>query len=132
MSGVLEEIGAYLEAQSIGVVGQDIFLGRMPDSPASAIALVEYGGAPSDYIQEQAFASWEKPSVQVSVRNADPKLASDTAQLAYRAIDIIRNTTLSGTRYMMGRPIQRPFLLMRDANELTVMVFNAAFWRVAV
>ena len=126
---ILDEVAAYLATAGVGTVGTDIFKSRMPDTPDKALAIIEYEGLPGSYIQEQQFAAWEKPRLQVRARATDYVTAEAFILLAYRAIDTIRNVTLSGVKYLMGQPLQAPFLLERDANERTVMCFNAEFWR---
>lgn len=126
---VLDEVATYLAAAGVGVVGTTLFESRMPDSPDAVTAVIEYQGNSGSYIQEQQFAAWEKPRLQIRVRALDYASANTLIQTAYRAVDTLRNATLSGVRYLVGLPLQPPFLLERDALERTVMCFNAEFWR---
>ena len=126
-----EELATYLAAQSVGVSGETLFVGRLPDAPVQATAIIEYPGAPGEYIQEQPRVAIEKPHVQIQCRAATYPLGRTLINTAYQAIDAIRNQTLSGTRYLGGFPIQPPFVLERDANELVVFAFNAELWRAA-
>lgn len=126
---VLDEIATYLQGAGVGTLAVDLFESRMPDDPDTCVAVLEYQGAPGSYIMEQSFAAWEKPRIQVRARAKDYATAQGLITTAYRQIDILKNATLSGVRYLGGFPLQPPFVFERDALERTVMCFNAELWR---
>lgn len=62
----IEQVATYLQAQGIGTIATDIFIGNMPDTPNNCIAVINTGGlAPSMYIPDK------RPTFQVLVRNTD-------------------------------------------------------------
>ena len=63
---LLDDVGAYLEAQSIGHVGVDIFTAKMPHSPDKCIALYELPGFGPDPI-----TTLERPGIKIRIRDVD-------------------------------------------------------------
>ena len=61
-----DDIAEYLEDQSLGTVGTDIFVGQLPDDPDNAICVAQTAGKPPDYLGAQEYAG-----IQIRVRNTD-------------------------------------------------------------
>ena len=59
-----DNVADYLEAQGVGTVGTDIFVGYLPDTPDSCIAVLETGGTEPD-----AYLPFREPTFQVLIRN---------------------------------------------------------------
>lgn len=45
---LIDAIAEYLAAHGIGVIGNDMFIGYLPDTPATAVVLTAYGGPSAD------------------------------------------------------------------------------------
>lgn len=59
------DVAAYLEDNAIGTVSEDIFVGRMPDTPANAVVVINTNGqTPSKYVSDLRF-----PTFQIIVRD---------------------------------------------------------------
>ena len=121
------EIGAYLETQSIGEVGADIFLTRLPDTPDAVIAIIPYPGpAPEDTLQTPN--AWTYPRFQVLVRNPDYVPAYAKSLSIFQLLNF-GEATLSGVHYMRCRPLQSEPFIDRDANERTILRMNYEAWK---
>lgn len=48
MGILISDVADYLEINSLGTVGTDIFCGRLPDSPDDCISVHDDGGGPPD------------------------------------------------------------------------------------
>ena len=71
---LLDDVAAYLEANSIGIVGVDIFAGKMPMSPDKAICLYELPGYGPHVILPM-----EQPGVKIRVRDVDSEVGIQAA-----------------------------------------------------
>lgn len=109
---MLNEIGTYLQAQGIGTVGVDIFLGLLPDQPDNCIALFEYAGSPPDLHWEG-----EYPGLQVRVRNKSYSSGRAEIGQILKLLHGLHETTLSGTRYLLIKARGTPEVLKRDASN---------------
>ena len=63
MSYIVNDIADYLEDESVGTVGTDIFVGNLPDSPDTAICIIDTGG-----IQPSIDIPTKRPTFQVLIR----------------------------------------------------------------
>jgi len=113
---LLDELGAYLQAQGLGTLGSDLFLGSIPiDSPNvtnqdAITALYETPGFPGQYVHSTLGLDWEQPVVQIICRAApyDYSAARLQAEQVMVALSKIRNQTLSGTFYLWCMPLDSP------------------------
>jgi hypothetical protein len=123
---LLDEIGAYLQAQSIGTLGTDLFRGELPDHVDSAVGVFETPGASPTYVQDDAGVKLESPHFMVLARGAreDYEAPRQKAEDALTALAAVRNQSLSGTRYLRVKPLQTPFPLERDDNDRVVIAVN--------
>lgn len=129
---VLEDLGAYLQAEGLGVLGTTLFLGGLPvDAPNVApldaiTALVETPGFPAEYVHEVVLPSRERPVVQLLTRGApyDYATARSWAQELWRALGSIRNQALSGTFYLGVQPLDSPFFLRSDDYARPLISFR--------
>lgn len=129
---LLNEIGAYLVANGIGVLGTDLFKGPMPATPNKCVSILDYGGAAPDTVLGAAGDTQENPRFQLLSRDTTLVGARAKAQEAFVALGKVKNMTLSGTRYLAIRPIQSPFFLMQDANNRIVYAVNFECQRMLV
>lgn len=115
---LLDEVGTYLAANSIGTLGTNMFLGFLPDTPDACVALYETGG--QEPVRAMRSAAGQpvasRPRLQVVCR-AD-QYNYQTARAKSKAVaallDGLGDTTLSGTRYLWVGAVQEPFLMGRD------------------
>lgn len=116
---VLNEIAAHLATQGLGVVGTDLFIGKLPADPPACGVVYEYGGAPPEFGFGAAGVKWENPGVQVVFRGEPHDYAGPRAKAesAYRALAAVETQLLSGTFYHWIHPQHSPFLLSRDEAE---------------
>lgn len=131
---LLDDLGAYLVSQSLGVLGQTLFLGAMPlEHPTLAaidevLALLETPGAPALHVHSKAAPDVERPTVQVVVRGAPHGYvaARTRAQDAFVALASVHNQTLGGNFYLEVVALQSPWWLYTDEQQRPHIVFNVA------
>ncbi len=125
------DVATYLASPgfAIGDLGTVVYYGRLPDSPATACAVLPYSGRQGDYVMEQTHVAIEYPRLQILSRAATFDEAEVIAAKAYRALDGVVNLLLGGLRYLKIMPLQPPFVLERDANDKVVLAFNVEVMR---
>jgi len=121
----LVDIATYLDSQQASLtLGTNLFLGRMPDSPDTCVALYEYGGSAPDNTMGTGLPVLQNPSVQINVRAALYATAESLINSCWGTLEGIINTSLSGTRYNRMTAIQSPFVLERDSQDRVIFVQN--------
>ncbi len=123
---ILEEIALFLEQRGIGTRGTDLFTGIMPDTPDSAVAVLERGGSHAEYALDKKGINIENPSISVWARDVSYLTARQKSQDTLDALADIANTWLSNVKYLHARPTTSPFLLKRDENDRVVIAFNVS------
>lgn len=119
MSSVALDIAEYLEDQSIGVVGTDIFVGFQPDISDNIITIYVSGGSsPSIPID------LEYPSIQVVVRNTSYATCESKAYSIFNALHTTGNTSIEGSTYQGIYANQQPFSLGKDDQNRSEFVIN--------
>jgi hypothetical protein len=118
---ILDELAGYIAAQGLGTLGTSLFLGRLPPTPDSVIALRESGGPPPINTFD---ASYERPSLQVLVRGSAYTSARLQAERLYQALTTVANTAISGVWYIHVTPDGPPTLLEHDESGRPILVFN--------
>jgi hypothetical protein len=99
---ILEALGDYLQTNSLGTLGTNIFLGKMPASPDYCICLYEYEGmAPVESFGNTAY-DVEMPRIQVVVRGTrdDYPTARDGAKTIKDLLANLTNVTISSTKVL--------------------------------
>jgi hypothetical protein len=116
---MLSDIGNYLQAQGIGTLGTNIFLGMIPDEPDNCIALFEYAGSPPDL-------HWngEYPGLQVRTRSKSYAAARSKIGEVMKKLHGLHEQTLSGTRYLLIKARGSPEVLKRDNNNRVELFVN--------
>ena len=123
---ILEELALFLEQRSIGTRGTDLFTGIMPDTPDSAVAVLERGGSHAEYALDKKGINIENPSISVWSRATSYLTARQKSQDALDALVTIANTSLSNVKYLRATPSTSPFLLKRDENDRVDIAFNVS------
>jgi hypothetical protein len=93
---IIEQVAQYLEDNSVGTVGTDIFLGFHPDSPNNSIAILDTGGATPDI----DLTDIQSPTFQIIVRNTDHETGKTKVDTIRGLLHNKYNSTLiSGQNY---------------------------------
>ena len=130
----LPEIGTYLvstvTAQTL-VLGTNLFLGRLPDTPDTCVAVIETAGQSAvDAMGGSTLPAYTRPRAQVLERAVSYSDASALAEDIFKQIQKIDNESLSGVRYLRANGMQSPFYLERDMEERAVFSCNYQTLRV--
>lgn len=120
----LTEVGAYLEAETVGTVGTDLFLGQLRADPDTCMAVVQYPGRGPEFRMGIEGAAMEFPRFQFLSRSSSESTAEANAEAAMTAIAKVSNQTLSGTFYAALTPMQSPGALRRDEQDRVIFSFN--------
>jgi len=129
---LLDDLGTYLQAQGVGTLQSDLFLGGLPMDTALApvhdavMAIIESAGMPPFHVHNQQAASFERPTAQIVTRGEPYGYATARirAQAAFDALDGLANVTLGSTYYLSIQALQSPFFLHIDQAGRPVIVFN--------
>jgi hypothetical protein len=127
---ILDEVAAFLQAEGIGLIGQTLFMGSMPqDEPGTGgqdaiMAVIEIPGQGPRSTHD--LAKYELPHLQIATRGAPYgyPAARQKAQDAWEALDGLANTALSGTTYLLIEALQSPYWLRTDDNNRPYLIFN--------
>lgn len=122
---MLEDIGQYLQDESIAVIGTDLFYNRMVDDPDDCVAIFEYGGSAPDHTMnpDPGTAVSETIRVQVLVRSASNASARAKAREIFNKLDHF-DGALSGVNYVYISATSSPFYLKRDERERSYYACN--------
>ncbi len=130
----LPEVGTYLVANVTAqtlVLGTNLFLGRMPETPDICVAIIETSGQSAvDAMGGSSLPAYTRPRAQVLVRAASYSDASALAEDIYKQMQKIDNESLSGVYYLRANGMQSPFYLERDPQERAVFSCNYQTLRV--
>lgn len=91
---LIDAIADYLQAQGLGTVATDLFVGFLPAQPDAATALYATGGPPPD------LGRYTYPTFQVRTRGADPRAAYDRGMAVLTALHGLHDRTL-GSSYLV-------------------------------
>lgn len=116
---VAHDIAEYLEDQTIGTVGTDIFVGIMPNTPDDCIVIWPYAGQPPDIIWDG-----EYPSINVKVRNTAQDTGWTKIYSIMKALHKLTNTTIESTLYHRIEAMGSPAYLERDQNNRYIFNIN--------
>ena len=123
---VLDELAGYLADQSLGTLGTNLFLGRLPAAPDAAIALRQSGGLPP---LESFNSRVEAPRVQVLIRETSYAACRFWAERLFQSFENIANTPLSGVQYLKCESDTSPAFLEQDNNGRYIFVLNLEVWK---
>lgn len=109
-------LAIYLEAESLGTRGTNLFIGALPDVDDLGIVLTQYSG---DVIETQASGiAINQPSLQVRVHGASEDYETPLARIKdiQEKLTLISNQTLSGIYFLRVRPISSILALGQGDN----------------
>lgn len=121
---LLDDIAGYLQTQGVGIVGNDLFNGYMPDQPDNLVALFEYAGSPMELTMGTGDPTLERPGLQVRVRNNLYPSAKAKIEAIVDVLHGLTETVISGKRYLLIRANQSPASMGLDANNRSEFVVN--------
>lgn len=123
---LLDHIGTYLASQ-VGTLtlGTNLYLGRLPDTPDTCVALFEYSGElPRSMMGGSSAPALEQPRIQVLTRAGTYSAARTLAGQIWTALEEILDENLSGVRYNRVAAVQSVFALDRDSRDRVIMAQN--------
>ncbi len=108
---LLDEIATFLQAQSLGTVGTDLFKGHLPPGPDDCVVIYETGG-----FEPELAAALDHPTFQVLCRARDYQTARNKAESIYSQLHGLTETVLSSRRYLLIRAMQTPTSIGQDES----------------
>lgn len=129
---VLEEIGAFLQANGFGSLGTDIFLGSIPaDAPGSGVqdavlGLYEIPSLPPLHTHDLLGPSVERAMVQCRWRGAPYGYADARTKAgnAFRLLESVVNQIVGGAFYQQIVAMQSPYGVPQDEWNRPYVVFE--------
>ena len=88
------DIAEYLEDQSQGTVGTDIFVNYTPPSVGNVITVTETPGQPPELAIDM-----DHPGLQIMVRNAAQATAKTKIETIFGLLHLLTNTVIEGNLY---------------------------------
>lgn len=123
--GMLDEVGAFIDANFTATLGTDLFLSGIPDAaPDSSIGMIETSGPAPEFVHESNVAFYEHATFQLMVRDTKYKDARSRMNTLWKLLSGVQNSVLSGTRYLSITPLQTPFDFGDDENHRARVVAN--------
>lgn len=104
---ISDDVLTYLETNEIGVRGQTLFRGSMPDVPDDCVTLYEYPGAQPVYSKSGIEAN--RPRIQIVSRSKSYTAAMAKALLIYGLLGSVKGAVLNSSVYDRIRALQEPF-----------------------
>ena len=127
--GVLDDVGTYMAANvsdTTLTLGTNLFLGRLPDSPDTCVAIYATAGhAPTDVFGADSAPPIENVGVMCHTRATAYSDCQSLAVDVMKTLSKVINETLTSTAYYKIEATQSPFALDRDEQER--MVFSCNF-----
>lgn len=124
-----EDIATYI-GTSVGALtlGTNLFIGRMPEQPDSAVRVAEtFGFRPEAHMGTGA-SPIGRPRIHVLVRDYSWATGRATIQTVFDLLDAVSNATLSGTRYLRLAASQDPFGIGPDDSDREQFIVNFDVW----
>ena len=127
--GMLDDVGTYMAASVTATsltLGTNLFLGRLPESPDTCVAIYETAGnAPDDVFGANSAPPIENAGLMCHTRATSYSTCQTLALDIMKTLSKVINETLTSTAYYKIEATQSPFGLMRDDQER--MVFSCNF-----
>lgn len=121
---ILESLAHILEQKSIGVRGQSIFVGAMPDTVEAGVRIWSMPG--SAHVD---MPSTRRPDVQFVCRGAGYPEANALIEQVFDAM-VLDRTVIDGVVIFSSRPIGQPFSFGREEGKFWHQAVNfSVVWR---
>lgn len=116
---MLEALADRLQSASVATIATDLYIGLMPNSPDTCVALYEYAGSPPMEVLVDNTATIERPSVQVITRAGrnDYPTARALIENVRDTLTDITDDTISGVRFLRVTQISSINALGVDEND---------------
>lgn len=127
---LLDVLGAYLQTNSVGTLGTNIMLGRLPDDPDACVALYESQGLSPSHTMGSSIYSVDRPRIRVvarAARNDYPSARSKVEQVR-SVLGALRDTTLSGIKIMTVLSTSEVYPVSFDGDDRPVMGCDFTVW----
>lgn len=122
---ILDDFGAYIEANTALTLGTDLFLGLMPEEPSDVVALYENSGVPPiSTLGSVNRPPITRPELQVLVRNGSYSTGRTLADDIWQLLTAVTNATINGNLYHRVEAISSPFVVERDSNRRVLISCN--------
>ena len=127
--GMLDDVGTFMAANVTAAtltLGTNLFLGRLPESPDTCVAIYETAGtAPDDVFGADSAPPIENAGLMCHTRATSYSTCQTLAVDIMKTLSKVINETLTSTAYYKIEATQSPFALMRDEQER--MLFSCNF-----
>lgn len=124
---VAKEIAEYLEDQSIGTVGTDIFVGRFYEATDDQVKVVDTAGLSPEPVVEYHY-----PGFQIEVRNLVYATGETKANAIFDLLHQLFHTTIESQVYERIDATASPTYIGMDEGERHHFVINfVAFKKIA-
>jgi hypothetical protein len=119
-------VGDYLQAQSQGTLGTNLFLAVMPESPDVMTCVYETVGLAPQFTMGTAAVAVDQPGLQVICRSArgDYPAARNKADAIRLLLGAVIETTLSGVHVMRISPDGSILSMGEDDNGRPLVSVN--------
>jgi hypothetical protein len=113
------DIQTYLNAQNLGISGEDLFCGFMPDKPDTAICLYDTGGH-----EQNSKIAIDECSVQVKTRSYSMQTAFDKIEAIKLELQSKGNTTINSKDYFGFWVQTPPYMIGKDESDRFMYTMN--------
>ena len=118
----LDDLGTYLQTNSIGTLGTDIFYNGL-DTVPNCIAITPYRGSNTYHIVSNV-KNPHSVNINVLVRNSDGDTAKSKADSIYLLIGDVANTIIGTTKFLFIQAKSLPVLDSKTESGLTIYSVN--------
>lgn len=129
---LLDDVGAKLAAAGIGTLDTDLFLGRLPESPAACVALIESPGLPPvRTMGNTGMPDVEITGIQVMVRDGPDNYAAarTKANDVFRELGSSGAETINSVRYLSFEAISSVFSVGPDDSDRVQVACNFLIYK---
>jgi hypothetical protein len=119
----MKDIAAYLQTNSFGTLGTDIFMNEFSSSSPNCISLSTSPGM-GDITTASMDIDIHRPELNVKVRNKSAELAESKAIDIYNFLNHKSNLNLTNTRILSIVEISPPFIISKTESEGTIFSIN--------
>ena len=126
MATILESIGDYLVTNSQGTLGTSIFLGNLPASPDTCVAVYENAGSSPAFTMGSGGIVIDYPMIQVICRAGkdDYPTARDAVEAIRNLLASVTDVTISGVQILRIEPMGSVNPLGVDPKQRPLLSVN--------
>jgi hypothetical protein len=133
MSLTQEDLVTRLTAAGVGTLATSLFTGSgtpAPDGDGPYTFVIATPGERPVVTHTKGKTDYTRPRAQIVTKARNSVVALNKCTDAWAALDLT-NVTIGTTRYLKIRPLQEPFDMGRDENDLYRYGFNVSMERAA-